>query len=810
MLVNPYKKDKIRPLAINGDRGNGETTPLFSNIEDNRGNNRGNNNEQINRLSSLSSFLSAPSATKSAPIVISSAVSDADSDNSDSVVSRFLAAQENKMKNYIFNNRSERPGLLRWFFGHWLVRIILVLSGALLIVIGVFSIYVIDRSKSSQDEIVKSTDDTSSDSSSSSNVSPNIIFILADDMGWNSIGYKEFDLSFATPTLTNLAKNGIILDNFYAQEVCTPARASLLTGRYPLSNGMQYSIIMPTTSYGLDLDEILISNVLQDNGYATHIVGKWHLGHYTPRFLPTARGFDTYLGYVSGETFSWSKKNPEYTQFRDFIYSDKDCYYPYEDDDIHTYSTLLYKDKAIDIINEHDTSSSLFLFLSFQAVHDPFIDSKEFQNGLPTELLPDGMYDMIHTNVTGHKRRQYAMSLTMLDDAISEIYDTLSSKGILDNTIIVFASDNGGCYLAGGKNGPLRGTKGSLYEGGVKVDSFIYSPLLPSDSQGTIYTNLMHISDWFPTLLDLVDIEYTPDDDHKLDGVSHASNFINMTHISNVREYMLYNYFYDVDLFTFNMWTNGSFAVRNSQYKLMHTFESAAYSDWFEAEDKLDNDDSLAAGTCSQSLAQSGEFIYYLFDLLNDPYETINLYDVSGNDTIDSIKEELYAQLDVYAANSKTTTEDEKKRNKHCFVEWRNNNNYIVPWANVEELPEIGDDVKYPLNCYRKPSSRPTGHPTITSVPSTHKPTRYPTNTGDTTSPSTHKPTRYPTPVPSYQRTREPTEKKAPTNKPTGSKPTPEPKEGPTYKPTTSKPTKVAPMNVDRRKLPKLNYDLLY
>ena len=175
---------------------------------------------------------------------------------------------------------------------------------------------------------------------------PHIIYILADDMGWNSVGYEDYDLAFATPTLTALAQSGVILDNFYAQEVCTPARAALLTGRYPLSIGMQYSMVQTAIPWGMDLKETTLANVLAGDEYSTHALGKWHLGHYTPRFLPTARGFDTFFGFLNGESYYWSKRNPDHTVFHDIIYMDQDCYAPYKDEDMHDYSTFLYRDKV--------------------------------------------------------------------------------------------------------------------------------------------------------------------------------------------------------------------------------------------------------------------------------------------------------------------------------------------------------------------------------------------------------------------------------------------------------------------------------
>lgn len=229
---------------------------------------------------------------------------------------------------------------------------------------------------------------------------PHIVYILADDLGWNSIGYEDYDLSFTTPTLTTMAKEGIIMSSFYAQEVCTPARAALLTGRNPLSVGMQYSMVQTAMPWGLDLKETLIAEVLKDNNYTTHMLGKWHLGHYTPRMLPTARGFETFTGFLNGESYYWSKRNPDHTTFHDLMYSTEDCYTPYESDDMHDYSTFFYRDKAKELIRQHNTSdSSLFLFMSFQAVHDPFVDIGIHEKGIPKEYLQEDVYNQIISSV---------------------------------------------------------------------------------------------------------------------------------------------------------------------------------------------------------------------------------------------------------------------------------------------------------------------------------------------------------------------------------------------------------------------------
>ena len=320
---------------------------------------------------------------------------------------------------------------------------------------------------SSTTNVMKSSSPSKISGGAASTSNPNFVFILADDVGWNSIGYENYDLSFATPTLTKLAKKGIIMSNYYSQEVCTPARAALMTGRYPASIGMQFGEIQPTENLALEITETLLPEVLKLNGYTTYGIGKWNLGHYNPQYLPTARGFDYYLGYMDGHNYYWSKRDPGETSYYDFMYADTSCYNLYDGDDMGTYSTTLYMNKALTVIEDHDFDSSpMFLYLPVQAAHDPFADYEDtYPDGLNSSFVGEDRYTMVVDNVVGAKRQQYAMSLMMLDDLVMEVHEALEEQDQLKNTYIIFASDNGGCYAAGGRNGPLRGSKGSLYEG---------------------------------------------------------------------------------------------------------------------------------------------------------------------------------------------------------------------------------------------------------------------------------------------------------------------------------------------------------
>ena len=259
-------------------------------------------------------------------------------------------------------------------------------------------------------------------------------------MGWNSIGYQDYDLSFATPHLTDLARSGLILSNYYSQEVCTPARAALLTGRYPLSIGMQFSVVDTRTPWGLNLGEQTIADVLSEHGYTTRALGKWHLGHHSPKFLPTARGFDSFVGFLNGDNHYYSKRNPIFPHFTDFIGMDRECYYPYMEHDMHNYSTHFYRTKAIDIITNHDQSTPLFLYLPFQAVHDPFTDAIESRDNARS-MISDEIRDAIDKNVVGHKRTDYAYALNLLDGAVGAIKRALDETGMMDNTYLIFGNN---------------------------------------------------------------------------------------------------------------------------------------------------------------------------------------------------------------------------------------------------------------------------------------------------------------------------------------------------------------------------------
>jgi arylsulfatase A-like enzyme len=304
---------------------------------------------------------------------------------------------------------------------------------------------------------------------------PNILFILSDDQGYEDTGFMG-SKEIRTPNLDKLAHAGAILKSFYVQPVCSPTRAALMSGRYAVHTGV-YGIVRPHAKWGLPLEERTLADALRTAGYETAICGKWHLGEFEPAYRPTRRGFDHQYGLWFGFIdYFTHKRAGEPDWHRD----DQPC-------NEEGYSTHLIAKEACRIIREKQADKPLFLYVPFNAVHDPFQVPEEYKKPF--------------TNLTGI-RATYAGMVAAMDEAVGQIVAALKEKGILDNTLIIFSSDNGG--PAPGKitsNVPLRSGKGSLYEGGIRACAAASWPgHIPA---GKVIDEPLHIVDWYPTLVKL-------------------------------------------------------------------------------------------------------------------------------------------------------------------------------------------------------------------------------------------------------------------------------------------------------------------
>jgi arylsulfatase A-like enzyme len=319
---------------------------------------------------------------------------------------------------------------------------------------------------------------------------PHIVYIVADDLGWKDVGFHGSDIK--TPNIDKLAQEGARLEQFYVQPMCTPTRAALLTGRYPCRYGLQTLVIPTPSKYGLPTDEWLLPQALSEAGYRTVMVGKWHLGHADRKFWPRQRGFDYHYGAMVGEI----------DYFTHLSGNVRDCRNNRPVNEQGYVTQLLGKD-AVERVAEHDPKTPLFLYLAFTAPHAPYQAPKDHLDS--------------YQHIEDPTRRAYAAMITCMDDEIGKVIAALEKNKMRENTLIVFMSDNGGNVSAmfsgdvdvsklklPADNGPYRGGKGMLYEGGTRVAACANWPgrIKPGEVK-----DVMHVVDMFPTLTGLAGVK---------------------------------------------------------------------------------------------------------------------------------------------------------------------------------------------------------------------------------------------------------------------------------------------------------------
>lgn len=306
---------------------------------------------------------------------------------------------------------------------------------------------------------------------------PHILLLLVDDLGWSDVGYHGSQIK--TPNVDRLAREGVILENYYVQQYCTPTRGSLMTGRYPIHTGLQHRAILSLTPFGLPLEFSILPEKLKEVGYKTHLVGKWHLGHYTSVSTPTHRGFDSFFGFYN---YGHDHFNHTHDGFLDLFEGEKVAR-GYKGQ----YTSHLYVQEVERIVEEHNSSKPLFLYMAFENVHDPIQAPEKYLNK--------------YSFIKDRDRRTYAAMMDVVDEAIGNITKAFREKGLWNDTLVIFSSDNGGDPFYRGFNYPLRGYKKTLWEGGVKACGFVHGQMLKR--KGVISRDLIHVTDWYPTLINL-------------------------------------------------------------------------------------------------------------------------------------------------------------------------------------------------------------------------------------------------------------------------------------------------------------------
>ncbi|XP_063824556.1 arylsulfatase B-like [Ostrinia nubilalis] len=341
---------------------------------------------------------------------------------------------------------------------------------------------------------------------------PNIVFIVADDLGWDDVSFHGSD-QILTPNLDTMAYQGCPLQQYYTDVEGTPSRSALFTGKYAMRLGTQGISIKPSEDRGIPPTERLLPDYLKELGYATHLIGKWGVGKSRAHYLPSNRGFDTFYGFLGDAvdyfTYNAIDKSDKATFYGLDLFDDMD---PVEDESRHL--TNILTEKAVQVIREHNTSTPLYLHISHAAPHI---------GGALTDLQPplDSLKD--NEYIAHPLRRLYAGLVTSLDKSIGNIIAALAEREILQNTLVIFVSDNGAPTIGWsqnyGSNFPFRGAKSTPWEGGVRSVGVVWHASIPARR----YNNLFHVTDWLPTLVSAAGGTVT----NKIDGVNQWKNLIN-------------------------------------------------------------------------------------------------------------------------------------------------------------------------------------------------------------------------------------------------------------------------------------------
>ncbi|XOV93449.1 MAG: sulfatase [Bacteroidota bacterium] len=402
---------------------------------------------------------------------------------------------------------------------------------------------------------------------------PNIVLIVADDLGWADLGFTGSDL-FETPNLDQFAREGVYFSNFYsASPVCSPTRASILTGKYPArlkmtthyENSGDYwrnadrdmtvynnPLVQPNTVGNLPQSEITLAEYLRDLGYFTAHIGKWHLGNF--EHYPENQGFDVNVGGTSWGApdtywYPWTGNNfqKQLRYIPGLVFKAGES----------TFLPDRLTDKAIEIIQEK-RNDPFFLHLNFHIPHTPMEGKKELVEYFKSKVKP-GMKD---TNPV------YAAMIKSLDENFGRVLKALKSAGISDHTIVIFLSDNGGRigefqeWETVANNAPLRSGKGSVYEGGIRVPLIVKWPGVTKP--GAVSDEPTITNDLYPTIAEMLGGKEVPS--NALDGISLVPQLINAETTSE-REYLYWHYphYYST--------TTPVTAVRKGKWKLIHYYE---------------------------------------------------------------------------------------------------------------------------------------------------------------------------------------------------------------------------------------------
>lgn len=338
----------------------------------------------------------------------------------------------------------------------------------------------------------EASEESNADRQSSHRAQPNIVILVADDLGWADVSYHNRRAD--TPVIDGLARDGIELDRFYVAPMCSPTRAGLMTGRYPIRFGMARAVIPPYRDFGLSPAERTLPEALAEAGYQHRAVfGKWHLGHRRPQWHPLRQGFTHFHGHYNGaiDYFALTRDG------------ERDWHVNWEPSNEQGYSTELIAQAAADWIDEAaDHDRPYLCYVPFNAPHSPFqalprdLQRYERIGGDPSRV--DGPNEQGRIDPATRRRALIAM-IWRMDHGIGQILEAIDRSGEGDNTIVWFTSDNGGIRGVPNNNQPLRGNKLDVFEGGVRVPACVRWPA--AWPGGRKLAEPMNCVDLLPTLV---------------------------------------------------------------------------------------------------------------------------------------------------------------------------------------------------------------------------------------------------------------------------------------------------------------------
>jgi len=347
---------------------------------------------------------------------------------------------------------------------------------------------------------------------------PHIVFLFCDNVGWANLGFHKPpdlpDRDVYSPNIDELAYTGLILDRHYAYKFCSPSRSSVMTGRLPIHVNI-YNDDPTKPGQGVDPGFTMIPKKLKEAGYISHMLGKWHIGMADKAHLPVNRGFETSLHYFDSGN-NYYDQTAQVTGCYYYYYYGSPNAWPVRTDlwDSHhaatelngtDYEEMLLAQRAMEIVQNHPLESPLFLYW---AMHTSCTGQTTTEDEI-LQPLPR-MWEKF-SFIEHPDRRANAAMIALMDEAVGNITQLLKSRGMWNNTLVLWSSDNGGAvHLAGGANSyPLRGGYLNNWEGGIRVAAALNGGFLPNHLRGSKLEGFIHLADWWSTFCHLAGVDPT-------------------------------------------------------------------------------------------------------------------------------------------------------------------------------------------------------------------------------------------------------------------------------------------------------------